>query len=203
MSGLPKIALVVGQTDYTGLCRVPKAERDAGNMANKLEACGFKVIRAFNVTRLSFLTKLTDLEKRVSDSRPKPLVLFYYAGHGAEYHNISRLLCTEHSSSTNNAEYDAAAVVQAYSIGIDEVLRHMKGADRCVMILDACRINPLPGATDGTTRISVPEPRDGFSPTLWAYACWSGSTTTDTNSFSSILLQVRFCAIKRLCTSPS
>jgi hypothetical protein len=97
--------------------------------------------------------------------------LFYYAGHGVQADGTNYLIPVD-----AQIESDADLEISAFDAG--RVLRGMKDAqnDMNIVILDACRDNPLPrgrGVERGLTRMNAP------SGTFIAYAAAPGQTARD------------------------
>ena len=64
------------------------------------------------------------------------VALFYFAGHGIESHAKNWLIPVD-------ADLENERELSAQAIGVEEVLVALSGADMRILVLDACRDNPL------------------------------------------------------------
>src|SRR5664280_3199660 len=74
-----RVALVVGNNAYESVPKLEKAVNDAKAVSSSLQAIGFQVQLATDLSRRDFIRQLSAFMDRV---RPGDLALFYYAGHG-------------------------------------------------------------------------------------------------------------------------
>ncbi len=129
-----KVALVIGNARYESAGALPNAGKDAGAMAARLEALGFRVFAGQDLTREGMLALLDDFSDAL---RPEDLALFYYAGHGVQIGAENYLIPVD-------AQANDEVTLTAASLRLQVVLRTMElRADRRIVILDACRNNPF------------------------------------------------------------
>lgn len=83
-----KRALVIGNQDYNKKPLV-NTEKDARDVAQALQSCGFQVILGTNLKRNQMFDHLNDIKTK---SSPDDLVLFYYSGHGVQHDGINYLV---------------------------------------------------------------------------------------------------------------
>jgi Caspase domain len=83
---VPSYALVIGNREYLKPAPFsPKADNDAKVIANLLASLGFDVVVRINISHRELKEEIEDLRKRARIGRKygvKPLVLFYFSGHG-------------------------------------------------------------------------------------------------------------------------
>jgi formylglycine-generating enzyme required for sulfatase activity len=163
-----RVALVMGNARYADR-PLRNPVNDSALMARTLEALGFDVQVANDVDRRGMLTALRDFESR---SRGADVALFYFAGHGAQVGGTNYLIPVNAGIRVENDVPDEA-------IDAASVLRRIEDTRVKVglVVLDACRDNPYPGASRSTARglarMSVP------TGTIVAYATAPGSTAED------------------------
>ena len=163
-----RIALVVGNAAYTDR-PLRNPVNDAQLMQATLRELGFEVQLATNVDRRGLLGALREFESR---ARGAEVALFYFAGHGAQVGGSNYLIPL-------NAPIRSETDVPDEALDAASVLRRIEeGRARVgLVILDACRDNPYPGANRssarGLARMSVP------TGTIVAYATAPGSTAED------------------------
>ncbi len=133
-----RIALVVGNNDYTEVSKLEKATGDARAVAATLQGLGFDVIAVLDASRARMSRALVDFESRV---QPGDTALFYFAGHGVALDGGNYLLPTDIPNVTE-AQRNQLRTDGFLADDISERLRE-RGAATTVMILDACRNNPF------------------------------------------------------------
>lgn len=162
------LAFIVGNAKYTAeKDRLVNAVHDADDIADKLMSLGFAVIKKTDCTNEDFERHLHDF----SDKLEKYDVgLFYFSGHGLQIDGINYLTMTD----TNF--YDATSAKHT-SFTLDEVIERMqkKNVHIKILILDACRNNPLPdrGPNPGLAPVHAPKG------TIIAFSTSPGETAMD------------------------
>ena len=76
-----RVALVIGNSGYTNVPRLPNPRNDAGDMIVRLKAMGFDVIPGLDLDRNGFLNTLATFGRAAEDA---DVALFFYAGHGLQ-----------------------------------------------------------------------------------------------------------------------
>lgn len=129
-----RVALIVGNANYLHINKLSNPTNDAPDLAEALKAVGFEVIIKTDLGKLEFDKALAEFARSAQGA---DTALFYYAGHGLQYQRQNYLLPTD-------IEVQDANDVEFQAIGIDRVLKAIdRAAGVKVLILDACRENPL------------------------------------------------------------
>ena len=112
-----RVALVVSNSSYAHIGRLPNPENDAVDLAAALRSAGADVS------------------------------LVFYAGHGLEMGGVNYVVPVD-------ARLERDTDVRFETVTLDDLLAVMAGASLRLVILDACRNNPLARSTQrtGTTR---------------------------------------------------
>ena len=166
-----RVALIIGNGDYANAnMKLANPANDAAAMQHALQAAGFTTIVRLNARRVDFYRAVDEFAARIGRD-PHSVGLFYYAGHGIQADGVNYLIPVD-------AEIDSDADLEANAFDAGRVLHAMKTAqnDMNIVILDACRDNPLPksrGAERGLARMDAP------SGTFIAYAAAPGQTAHD------------------------
>jgi uncharacterized caspase-like protein len=130
-----RVALVVGNSTYSAAgLSLPNPINDAQDMTAALESLGFEVVTAIDATKRKMDLALQQFARLAitADS-----ALFFYAGHAMQHQGRNYLMPTD------------AELQDEVSVSYEMVsLEYVRGAlDRTkgvrIMILDACRNNPL------------------------------------------------------------
>ena len=79
-----RIALVIGNSNYTSVTALPNPANDAKAMTNFLNSAGFQVVQAPDLTQSDMRRTIADFAKTVTDKGPDTVALVFYAGHGLQ-----------------------------------------------------------------------------------------------------------------------
>src|SRR6266446_4086650 len=129
-----RVALVVGNSTYQYTASLPNPANDADDIAVALKKVGFDVIAVKNVDKRSLEKAMADFGRLAQEA---DAALVYYAGHGIQYQGLNYLMPVD------------ARLEDEYSVNyeltrIDDVLFALaKARGVKILILDACRNNPL------------------------------------------------------------
>jgi formylglycine-generating enzyme required for sulfatase activity len=136
-----RIALIIGNADYEGNARLKNPVRDAELIASSLKNCAFQTILRTNLDLRNLVKAVDSFSRKIRES-PSCIALFYYSGHGLQ-HNGENYIIPLHSSLDNNIDPDLEIKKECFQI--NEVLGAMQkaGSQMNIIILDACRDDPM------------------------------------------------------------
>jgi tetratricopeptide (TPR) repeat protein len=170
-----RVALVIGNSNYTAVAALPNPRRDAQALAEALRAVGFTTVTLANDLPRD---KLVDtLRAFAADAEKADWAVIYFAGHGIEVAGVNYLIPVDaRLLSDRDAQFEA--------VSLDQALGAVEGARKLrLVLLDACRENPFArqirrtiasrSVGRGLARI---EPGPG---TLVAYAARDGQVALD------------------------
>ena len=171
-----RVALVVGNAAYQQeIAALRNPVNDATAVAVALRRLGFEVIEGRDLNEDSFYDKIEAFD---SAARTAKMALFFYAGHGLQVDGRNYLAPVDLRLETRQD-------LRRHAVELAAVLEVMR-SETNVVILDACRNNPLAGelarslglsraavASRGLTRV------ESASGTLIAYATEPGSVAAD------------------------
>ncbi len=166
-----RVALIIGNSAYQKPdMRLANPANDAKAMADKLQSAGFVTIVKYNAKRADFYHALNEFSDKIGRD-PHAVGLFYYAGHAVQADGINYLIPVD-------AEIEAQSDLEPNAFDAGRVLKSMTAAqnEMNIVILDACRNNPLPktrGMDRGLARIDAP------SGTFIAFSAGPGQTAQD------------------------
>jgi hypothetical protein len=167
-----RVALVIGNNDYATLPKLNNAKKDAQGMAAKLRDLGFDVILRVNASRREMGRTLADFEHRIASA---DVALVFYAGHGIQADGKNYLI-------PSDARIEIEEDLRFESIDAQEFFLTMKraGTSLNIVIMDACRDNPLPRRTRSAIRGLVISPVPaGIKGTAIVYSAAPGQTAQD------------------------
>ena len=84
-----RVALVVGNSTYAHIGRLPNPDNDAADMSSALRRLGFEVTTEFDADRVELTEALRAFTRR---SAGADVSLVFYAGHGIEMDGVNSLL---------------------------------------------------------------------------------------------------------------
>jgi uncharacterized caspase-like protein len=185
-----RVALVIGNSTYLNVPRLPNPANDAPAVADLFKAVHFDSVQ------LRLDAGIADLRRAVSDfaylAADADIAVVYYAGHGMEIDGNNYLVPIDAKLAR---DFD----VDDEALSLDRVLRAIEPARRLhLVILDACRDNPFlktmkrsVGSRSMGRGLAKVEPV--VSDTLIAFAARAGSIALDgagrNSPFTSALLK--------------
>jgi uncharacterized caspase-like protein/predicted negative regulator of RcsB-dependent stress response len=136
-----RVALVVGNSAYQSLATLANPSADAGELARVLSANGFEVLSCddqrpgcFDLTREGLQDAIETLTHK---AKGKDLALMFFSGHGMEGADGNVLAPID-------MRVDCAENMVRRGVLLNDMLKAVAGARQKIVILDACRGNPLP-----------------------------------------------------------
>lgn len=167
-----KEALLIANGDYSQFGSLPNPLLDAKILANSLRNIGFNVNLVENASREKMLDAISSFEQRLKESRG--IAFFHYGGHGVQVNGYNYLIPVD-------ADIPDEKRVSTRAVQLDEVMNALdaSGASVNIVVLDACRDNPLPAtSTRSATRgLSIVQAKPKNS--IVIYAAEAGSKAQD------------------------
>lgn len=185
-----RYALVIGNSDYQNVPKLPNPMNDAKDMAALLQTCQFEVSLITNASYTQIREAIRAFnEKLMASPKDQVVALFYYAGHGIQYESENYLMPID-----ANIQY--ADDIVRMGIPVQRtVLTNMERSNSAlnVVILDACRNNPFPSGSRaiGSGLAEVQRAKGAFI----AYATAPGSVASDGSGRNGLYTQELLKAI--------
>lgn len=164
-----RVALVIGNGSYAS-APLKNAVNDARDIRDALRKAGFEVETIQNGTHRQMENAIISFGRKLRFTGGAGL--FYFAGHGIQYHGRNYLLPVD-------AKIESESDVKFEAVDAGRVLGKMEdaGNEVNIVILDACRNNPFArsfrSAEHGLARMDAP------AGSLIAYATGPGSVAAD------------------------
>jgi Caspase domain len=139
-----RVALVVGNSNYKSPgISLPNPRNDAEDVSAVLKTLGFEVKTTVDASKRDMDLALADFARRATDADS---ALFFYAGHAMQFQGRNYLMPTD-------AELEDEISVRYQMVGLQDVTAALDRANGVkIMILDACRNNPLANRLQGALR---------------------------------------------------
>lgn len=129
-----RVALVIGNSAYVHTPRLENPKNDSGDVAAKLKRLGFEVIEGRDLQKAEMDRTIRAFAETLAGAK---LALFFYAGHGIQVSGQNYLVPID-------AKLTAPAALDFEMVRLDLIQRTMeREVPTNVLILDACRDNPL------------------------------------------------------------
>jgi uncharacterized caspase-like protein len=130
-----RVALVIGNSQYKNTNLVlTNPKNDAEDIAATLRSLGFDVVLATDTDKRALDGAMQQFARKVTDA---DAALFFYAGHAMQYQGRNYLMPTD-------AELEDDISLRYQMISVDDVRTALDRTNGVkIMILDACRNNPL------------------------------------------------------------
>ena len=140
-----RVALVIGNGNYTNANKLKNPPNDAEDLAAALRKIGFDVVEGRDLDRRGMEEKLKLFARKLDSAK---IALFFYAGHGLQVSGKNYLMPID-----AKLEYPKDLAFETIELG--QILAQMDAANAAnIVILDACRDNPhartLSGALGAT-----------------------------------------------------
>jgi tetratricopeptide (TPR) repeat protein len=176
-----RVALVIGNSAYQAVARLPNPAQDADLVGAALRQAGVQdVTVAHDLDRGAMVAALRDFADKADGA---DWAIIYYAGHGIEVDGTNYMIPVDAHLASDRDVPDEA-------VSLDRLLSAIQSAHKLrLVVLDACRNNPfvvqmkLASARRAIDRgLSRVEPANA---TLVAYAAKEGTTALDGNGADS------------------
>jgi hypothetical protein len=142
-----RLALVVGNNDYANLGadkQLHNAISDARLMRGTLQGLGFEVLYGENLDRRSLIDRLFDFAARLGKD---DIAFVFFAGHGVSFSGANYLLPSDIPAPRASGRAEEGRLAEQ-AIAEATVIERITaaGARVAIVVLDACRDNPLQGS---------------------------------------------------------
>ena len=167
-----KFALVIGNSNYTGISRLNNPVNDANDMETVLRNLGFTVDKVLDGTLEQMENAVLNLKRRLGASR-NSYGFFFFAGHGVQASGENYLV----PIAANNIRSETHLRERAVSLQFILDSLSEAGNELNMVVLDACRDNPFSWARSGSRGLSVVSRAP--TGTIVMYAAGAGQQASD------------------------
>ena len=166
-----RLALVIGNANYTNGGSLQNPINDVRAMEGTLKNLGFTVLKYEDCSQSTIKRAIDEFGQQLADY---DVGLFFYAGHGIQVRGNNYLIPVDAQlTSENDVEYDC--------VRADRVLAKMEsaGSNTNIAVLDACRDNPFERSWSRGTQGNGLAFMNAPQGSLIAYATAPGQTASD------------------------
>lgn len=129
-------ALLIANAAYSNYSSLATPIKEAKDLMKTLETLGFSVVILENASLEKMQDELYNFGEKLKKSGG--VAFFHYGGHAVQVNGINYLIPA-------NAEIPDERRIKTRALDVDDIMQNMHG-DTNIVILDACRNNPLAGA---------------------------------------------------------
>ena len=164
-----RVALIIGNDAYK-ISPLKNAVNDARAMDAALRASNFRTILVENASKADMESKIGEFLDMLG---PDDTALFFYAGHGVQIVNENFLVPVDFvpGNSISSAKFSCMSMAQI----LDELNR--KRARKNIVILDACRSNPV--TNKYSLEAGLAQPQNPGKETYIAFSTGPGQVAAD------------------------
>jgi hypothetical protein len=167
-----RLALVVGTSQYDSVYPLENAANDAVDMGGALTRLGFDVELVIDGTAAEFQQAVDTMAAKAGDAET---ILFFFSGHAFQMNGQNFLV-------PRDAQLSSLDVIEQQTLKLDNIVDKFEGDERQVIVLlDACRNNPLPASMQAQTGAGLAKVREGTG-AFFAFATQPGAVTSDGRS---------------------
>lgn len=131
-----RVALVIGNDDYSKVPKLEKAVSDGKTFAAEMKRAGFEVTLLSNANRRTMNDAINAFKDKIANGG---VGVFYFAGHGVQVEGTNFLLPVDiEANRSEDLDSDAINVPNM----MDKIAKSK--ARFSLLVLDACRDNPFP-----------------------------------------------------------
>jgi Caspase domain len=166
------IALVIGNSVYQAMPRLPSPINDARALAQALAATGFRVTLLQNGTKAQIERSLSELTHQL---RSGTTSFVYYAGYALNLSGRNYLLPVD-------AEVTTPGSLRLQAVDVDETIGQIgRTQARSIIILDACRANPFVGKDEPVSDLTKVDREPAIDPGFRSLSSGLASITAPAN----------------------
>jgi formylglycine-generating enzyme required for sulfatase activity len=128
-----RVALVIGNAAYKNAATLQNPKNDAHEVSETLRRLGFETIVGLDLDEAGMNDKSIDFARAARDA---DVALVYYSGHAMQFGGVNYLMPTD---AVLRDEADLRRLIR-----VDEIVADLSKAKNLrILVLDACRVNPL------------------------------------------------------------
>jgi len=169
-----KFALVIGNSNYTGISKLNNPLNDANDMEAALKSLGFTVEKVLDGNLEQMENAIINLKRKLGVSQSS-YGFFFYAGHGVQAGGENYLIPVAANNIRSESQLrDRAVSLQFVLDSLNEAENELN-----MVVLDACRDNPFGWNRSGSRGLSMVNRAPSGS--IVMYAAGAGQAASDGN----------------------
>jgi uncharacterized caspase-like protein len=170
-----RLALVIGQSAYRSVPKLPNPANDAKAMSQLLSDSGFEVSTAADLSQTEMRAQVGDFAAKVAAKGPDTVALVFYAGHGLQIDGENFLVPVD-------VDPKREADIPLQAVRLNDVLNTLASvpSKMRILMLDACRNNPFPGISNTAGGgLAIVDAKIGAPGTFLSFSTSPGAVAED------------------------
>src|SRR5260370_6790503 len=151
-----RIALVIGNSNYQNVARLPNPANDAKAVAELLNTAGFEVISATDLNHNQMIEVMQDFSAKIAGRGQNTVAMVYYAGHGVQLAGENYLVPVDAKISSEPDLIDGSVRLVDVMATLEAIPSRVR-----IVVLDACRNNPFPSVVDAGRGLAIVDAPNG------------------------------------------
>jgi len=151
-----RIALVIGNSNYQNVARLPNPANDAKAVAELLNTAGFEVISATDLSHNQMIEVMQDFSAKIAGRGANTVAMVYYAGHGVQLAGENYLVPVDARISSEPDLIDGSVRLVDMMATLEAIPSRMR-----IVILDACRNNPFASLNEAGRGLAIVDAPNG------------------------------------------
>jgi hypothetical protein len=169
-----RVALVIGNSNYQNVAHLANPDNDAQSVAELLNAAGFDVIAATDLTQNDLIKVVQNFSAKVAESGPNTVAMVYYAGHGVQVAGENYLIPVDAKVATPSDLVNNSLRLVDLMATLETIPSRLR-----IVMLDSCRNNPFPDIDDAGRGLAIV---DAPVRSIVGYSTAPGAEALDGNS---------------------
>jgi hypothetical protein len=166
-----RVALVIGNSNYRNVSRLPNPANDAKSIAELLNTAGFEVISATDLNHNEMVQVVQDFSGKIASRGPNTVAMVYYAGHGVQLAGENYLVPVDANISSEPDLVNGSVRLVDVMATLETIPSRMR-----IVVLDACRNNPFPSLDEASRGLAIVDAPNG---SIVGYSTAPGSLALD------------------------
>jgi uncharacterized caspase-like protein len=170
-----RLALVIGQSAYRSVPKLPNPANDAKAMSQLLSDSGFEVSTAADLSQTEMRAQVGDFAAKVAAKGPDTVALVFYAGHGLQIDGENFLVPVD-------VDPKREADIPLQAVRLNDILNTLASvpSKMRILMLDACRNNPFPGISNTAGGgLAIVDAKIGAPGTFLSFSTSPGAVAED------------------------
>ena len=176
-----RVALVMGQSAYDSVPKLPNPANDAKAVAELLTNSGFEVTTASDLSQNQMREKVSEFASEIAAKGPDTVALVFYAGHGLQIDGENYLVPID-----IDPKREADIPIQA--VRLNDILNTLTSvpSKMRILMLDACRNNPFPNLSKTAAGgLAIVDAKIGVPGTFLSFSTSPGAVAEDGSGANS------------------
>jgi Caspase domain len=170
-----RLALVIGQSAYLSVPKLPNPANDAKAVSQLLSDSGFEVSTAADLSQTEMRAQVGNFAAKVAAKGSDTVALVFYAGHGLQIDGENYLVPVD-------VDPKREADIPLQAVRLNDVLNTLASVPTKmrILMLDACRNNPFPNISKTTgSGLAIVDAKIGAPGTFLSFSTSPGAVAED------------------------